>query len=79
MKRLSNHEWSLMARCITGEASPQELEQAQALYKQYTGLQSGIDQIREDLRQNPPDTVTDFDADAAFARLNKRIQDENLL
>jgi len=79
MKRLSNPDWSLMARCITGEASPQELEQLQALYKQHTGLESGIDQIREDLRQNSPDAVTDFDADAAFAKLHKRIQDENLL
>jgi hypothetical protein len=68
-----------MARCITGEASPRELEQLQTLYKQYAGLQSGIDQIREDLQQTPPGTGTDFDADAAFARLHKRIQDENLL
>lgn len=79
MKRLSTQDWSLMARYIAGEASPEELEQINALYKQHQGLQSGISQIRQELAATQPATVTDFDADTAFLKLHHRIQNENLL
>lgn len=80
MKRLSNQDWSLIARYIAGEASPEDLVQLQALYKQQEGLQSTIHQIQKDLSTSSSlPTETDFDAGAAFLKLHERIQNENLL
>jgi hypothetical protein len=79
MKRLSNQDWSLIARYLKEEASQTDLAQLNTLLQAYPNLKEELQHMDRNVNVSDHPSSTEFDADQAFQKLHERFKRENLL
>ncbi|HEY9004542.1 hypothetical protein [Ohtaekwangia sp.] len=78
MKRLSEHDWSLISRYLHAETTEQDMAQLDSIWAANPALKSRIDALWND-KQTSSFTAEDFDAIKAFQKLHERFQREDLI
>ncbi|MBT1701759.1 hypothetical protein [Chryseosolibacter indicus] len=76
MKRLTNHQWSLLGKYLKDEATPADLVQIETLFEQFPGLKEEV--LHLNVKPNNQST-SDFDAERALKKMHERFKRENLI
>lgn len=77
MKRLTNQDWSLIARYLREEATAEDMDQLNTLLESHPNLEAELSLLNKDLKK--PVTPDEFDADAAFQKLHQRFKNDKLI